>query len=112
MKTSHILLSYPLDKRGLLTLFHSRTYAETLGTLVKNPRSNVLLLYGDRDEFTSINSYETWVKELQDLAGQDPSSMTNTVQVGHVKGATHFWEHSKAQIMLKFVEEWLDRRTT
>ena len=111
MKTSHILLSYPLDKRGLLTLFHSRTYAGTLGTLVKNPRSDVLLLYGDRDEFTGFSSYETWVKELQGISGHDPSDMNSTVQVGYVKGATHFWEHSKAQIMLKVVEEWLDRRT-
>lgn len=108
MKTSHILLSYPLDKRGLLTLFHSRSYAETLKALVQNPRSNVLILYGDRDEFTGIGNYETWVEKLQRDAGQGTGGVGGRLQVGFVEGATHFWEPRKARIMQDIVEQWLD----
>lgn len=108
MKTSHILLSYPLDKRGLLTLFHSRSYAETLKALVQNPRSNVLILYGDRDEFTGTDSYDAWVKELQRDVGRCTGDTGGRLQVGFVEGATHFWEHRKAQIMQQIVEQWLD----
>lgn len=108
MKTSHILLSYPLDKLGLLTLFHSRSYAETLKALVQNPRSNVLILYGDSDEFSGIGSYEAWVKELQRDAGQGTGDTGGRLQVGFVEGATHFWEPRKARIMQQIVEQWLD----
>jgi len=111
IKTSHILLSYPLDKRGLLTLFHSRSYAETLKALLQNPRSNVLILYGDRDEFTGIGSYEAWTEELRRDAGQGTGDAGGRLQVGFVKGATHFWERSKARIMQQIVEQWLDKQT-
>jgi hypothetical protein len=71
----HILISYPLGPRGLLTAFHSRTYQRALEELVSQPRARVLLCQGDADDFTGAEVYEAWAEALGKLAvGDDASS--------------------------------------
>ncbi|KAF7330476.1 Peptidase-S15 domain-containing protein [Mycena venus] len=62
--TSHVLVSYPLGVRGWLTLFKSR-YEEALKELLRNPASNVLVVHGDSDQFTSSAAYRTWTDTLE-----------------------------------------------
>ncbi|KAJ3510086.1 hypothetical protein NLJ89_g4874 [Agrocybe chaxingu] len=54
IKTSHVLLSYPLGPRAWLTLFNSSSYAKALEDLVHHDESNVLVIFGDSDEFTNF----------------------------------------------------------
>ncbi|PPQ65269.1 hypothetical protein CVT26_000229 [Gymnopilus dilepis] len=65
VKTSHILLSYPIGPRGFLTLFNSSSYTRALNDLVHHPRSNVLIIFGDCDEFTSQSKYKAWAAGLE-----------------------------------------------
>ena len=75
LRTTHILISYPLGPRGLLTAFHSRTYQRALEDLVLQPRARVLLCQGDADDFTGAEAYDTWAEALGKLAvGDDASS--------------------------------------
>jgi len=108
MKTSHILLSYPLDKRSLLTLFHGQTYATALKSLVQSPSSKVLLAHGTHDEFTGIKSYEVWAAQVQREATDGAEGGEHRVQVEVIEGATHFWDESCAQVLCDAVERWLD----
>jgi len=100
VRTSHILLSYPLGPRSWLTLFHTNTYTAKLKELIGNADSNVLIMYGDRDEFTSIAKYRAWREELVSKGGGDAGHL----KVVEVPGASHFWERRELKPV---VVEWL-----
>ena len=74
LRTMHILISYPLGPRGLLTAFHSRTYQRALEELVSQPRARVLLCQGDADDFTGAEAYDAWAEALGKLAVGDDAS--------------------------------------
>ncbi|KAJ7494629.1 Alpha/Beta hydrolase protein [Mycena galericulata] len=99
VETSHILLSYPLGVRGWLTLFKSR-YEETLKELLRNPAANVLVVFGDEDEFTSVASYRTWRGALEGTAA-------GKLQCAEVRGGTHFWRDSDGDELVAIVSQWL-----
>ncbi|KAF9565206.1 alpha/beta-hydrolase [Agrocybe pediades] len=97
VKTSHVLLSYPLGPRGWLTLFHSSTYTTTLKELIQQPDSNVLIILGDCDEFTAHSKYSSWVSEFGDA---------KNVKIEEVKDATHFWQGESGRKLIDIVREW------
>ncbi|OBZ72500.1 hypothetical protein A0H81_08049 [Grifola frondosa] len=86
LKISHVLLSYPQGPRHWLTAFHGRMYDTALNSLLHDPQSNVLVLYGDHDEFTSVEAYDIWTTTLLQQAG----NRRNHSIVKIVNG-THFW---------------------
>ncbi|KAF5326980.1 hypothetical protein D9619_004816 [Psilocybe cf. subviscida] len=96
-KISHILLSYPLGPRTWLTLFNSSSYTTALRQLVEDPNSNVLLIFGDQDEFTSISSYKSWASELE-----GPNA-----RVVEIKSASHFWRGRSALQLESAILDWL-----
>ena len=97
VKTSHILLSYPIGPRGFLTLFNSSSYTRALNDLVHHPRSNVLIIFGDCDEFTSQSKYQAWAAGLE----------AENVEIHEVEGASHFWHGSSARKLAEIVGKWL-----
>ncbi|PVF97296.1 alpha/beta-hydrolase [Serendipita vermifera] len=97
---SHVLLSYPLSPLPLLTMFYHNTHATALRTLAENPRSNVLILYGDHDQFTGEGKLDTWSQGLQGKGGK--------VEVCKINGADHFWHGRSADRLLEVVGKWLD----
>jgi len=103
-RTSHILLSYPLDKRALLTFFHSNAHAIALKTLVQSDRSNILIISGDHDEFTTGESYKNWMGEIRAYPGN-----SRRLEAQLVPGATHFWRDNDADQLQQIVAEWLDK---
>ena len=75
LRTTHILISYPLGPRGLLTAFRTRTYQRVLEDLVRQPGARVLLCQGDADDFTAPETYGAWAEALGQLAaGNDDTS--------------------------------------
>ncbi|KAJ3996522.1 Alpha/Beta hydrolase protein [Lentinula boryana] len=123
IKTSYILISYPLGPRSYLTLFHSPTYTSKLRDLLRSERSNVLVVYGDRDEFTSVERYERWGKELKtdslnkkkkkeesdvrwevsEEQGQERSRLTLCCR----PGASHFWRGRHGVWLAETVGNWV-----
>jgi alpha/beta superfamily hydrolase len=102
IKTSHILLSYPLGARGLITLFRTNTYATKLRELVKHPDTRVLIIFGNNDEFTSEASYDLWVEGLvKDVDRKD------SLKVVKVEGGSHFWSGETGREMGRAIESWL-----
>lgn len=99
IKTSHLLLSYPLGPRSFLTLFHGGTYTDRLNKLINDPRSNVLIIHGDQDEFTGVETYEGWVTELKKSDGE--------FRVELVRGATHFWASRSSQRLKEIIKDWV-----
>ncbi|KAF9475404.1 alpha/beta-hydrolase [Pholiota conissans] len=97
VKTSHILLSYPLGPRSWLTLFKSSSYSTALHELVRHRNSNVLVIYGDQDEFTSVEKYRTWAS---DLAGEN-------VEIVEVQNASHFWHGGSGRELETVISKWL-----
>ncbi|KAI0789879.1 alpha/beta-hydrolase [Abortiporus biennis] len=88
VKVYHILLSYPLGPRSWLTAFRGNMYATTLNNLLSNKRADVLVVFGDHDEFTGEESYDTWA---EDLKRQVQGEGKGHLQIVKVEGATHFW---------------------
>jgi len=101
IKTSHILLSYPLGARPFLTLFNSNIYAQKLQDLLRDSRSNVLVIYGNRDEFTSDSRYGRWVEELKKDRTED------RLRVVRVEGANHFWGGRFGPELAGIISDWL-----
>lgn len=104
LKTYHVLISYPLGVRGLITLFHTGNYATCLGTLLRDPTSNVLIVYGTQDDFTSESSYDSWTEKLRTEVGD---GSTARLEVQKVDGANHFWIGDARRQLTQLVESWL-----
>ena len=79
-----------------LTLFNSSSYSKALKDLVQHPDSNVLIIFGDRDEFTSQSNYTTWA-----------SGLKGNVKIVEVKDASHFWGGHSGHELGEIVSKWL-----
>ena len=73
-----------------------------LSELVRHPAANVLVLFGDRDEFTSESSYDSWVQGLVKDAGDNVF-----LTVEKITGGTHFWRGQSTSGMNRAVRGWL-----
>ncbi|CAE6514832.1 unnamed protein product, partial [Rhizoctonia solani] len=101
IQTYHVLLSYPLSPLPLLTFFNASKYRERLSRLVHDPRARVLILFGDRDQFTSADSFESWANDLRPdrntFTSGTVTSNSNT-EVKMILGADHFWSGRYRQL--------------
>lgn len=103
VKTSHIVLSYPISPRGLLTMFHTGMYSSALHDTLRNPDARLLLIYGDKDEFTSKSKYDEWVDTLMRIDG-----LKAKFDVVPVMDANHFWQSDGARTALQqAVDSWI-----
>ncbi|KZT01385.1 alpha/beta-hydrolase [Laetiporus sulphureus 93-53] len=103
-RVSHVLLSYPLGARHWLTAFHGKNYTDALTSLIRDRLSNVLIIYGDRDEFTSAEQYEQWLEALN----RDTQGERGSLQTAKVENATHFWrEQNAVDRLVEAIESWL-----
>ncbi|KAH7102807.1 Alpha/Beta hydrolase protein [Auriculariales sp. MPI-PUGE-AT-0066] len=100
VQVHHVLLSYPLAYRGVLTLFSAGTYQKALTTLLAEPGSRVLIIHGDRDDFTSTSKYNSWTEDLKTHA-------KGSLMVEVVNGATHFWVGQYRAKLRSAVVEWV-----
>lgn len=103
VKTSHILLSYPISPRGLLTMFHTGMYNSALHDTLCNPDARLLLIYGDKDEFTSKSKYDEWIDILMRTDG-----LKAKFDAVPVTDANHFWQSDSARTALQqAVDSWI-----
>lgn len=133
IRTTHILISYPLGPRGILTAFRTRTYQRALEDLVRQPGARILLCQGDADDFTSAETYDTWVEALGQLAaGVDDTSEgengeerqegtggdgegegeaaergSNVLEVVRIPDASHFWGGQAMGALIEAVTRFL-----
>ncbi|KAI0067279.1 alpha/beta-hydrolase [Artomyces pyxidatus] len=115
IRTSHILISYPVGPRAFLTLFNSGVYQCRLQELLQQPRAHILLQYGDQDEFTGITSYERWLEQLNSAAQTASGSLDGVLgpPIGgafrqvRVNGASHFWSGSAGRKMVQEIISFL-----
>jgi hypothetical protein len=135
LRTTHILISYPLGPRGLLTAFRTRTYQRALEDLVRQYGVRVLLCQGDADDFTAAETYDTWAEALGQLAaGSDDSSEgengeehqqeqgtggdsegegwsaergSNVLEVVRIPDASHFWGGQAMGALIEAVTQFL-----
>jgi len=132
LRTTHILISYPLGPRGLLTAFRTRTYQRALEDLVRQPGARVLLCQGDADDFTAAETYDAWAAALGQLAagGDDNSEGENgeehqqetggdsepegeaergssVLEVVRIPDASHFWGGQATRGLIEAVTQFL-----
>lgn len=111
VRTYHVLLSYPLSPLQLLTFFHASTYRGKLRQLVNDPRAHVLVLYGDKDQFTALEKYLVWVASLQQPENQGTVGTdalgTPRVETKMIPGADHFWRGQYNRQMREAISGWL-----
>jgi hypothetical protein len=67
-----------------------------LNEVLEHPESKVLVIHGDRDEFTSHAKYQEWISELR-----------GNVEVVEVENGAHFWLGSSGGQLIEAVERWL-----
>ncbi|KAI9066269.1 alpha/beta-hydrolase [Trametes sanguinea] len=110
VETSHILLSYPLGPRQWLTAFHSHRYATALTNLVSDSRSRTLVIYGDHDDFTSVESYDSWAGVLwsHHAERERDAAQPGELDIVKIEGASHFWREPQAvERLVQIVERWV-----
>lgn len=83
-------------------MFHSRMYSSALTSLLRDVRARLLIVHGDRDDFTSHSQYDTWTESLKT---ERVRAQLRTVTV---TGASHFWHTGTSRAALKeTLENWL-----
>jgi len=136
LRTTHVLISYPLGPRGLLTAFRTQTYQRALEDLVRQQGARILLCQGDVDDFTGAEDYDAWAESLGRLAveGDDPSQSEgegeegqqeaegdeevegeswsadregNGLEVVRIPGASHFWGGQAMGGLIEAVTQFL-----
>lgn len=80
-------------------MFNSKTYQRKLEDLIQDDGSNLLVIYGDQDEFTSIVNYERWSQQLDKAGGQG-------LRIVGVRGGTHFWHGRAGETMKQCVTDF------
>ncbi|CAE6413710.1 unnamed protein product [Rhizoctonia solani] len=111
IQTYYVLLSYPLSPLPLLTFFNASKYRERLSRLVHDPRARVLILLGDRDQFTSADSFESWANSLQpdrNTSASGTVTISNNTEVKMIPGADHFWNGRYRQLR-EAISSWLEK---
>ena len=76
-----VLISYPLGVAHWLTLFHQKHFIERA---FERAKCRKLLVFGDGDQFTSVDLY----RKLNDALGD---ADRNALQLVAVANADHFW---------------------
>ncbi|KAI0267768.1 alpha/beta-hydrolase [Gloeopeniophorella convolvens] len=122
MRTSHVLISYPLGPRWLITAFRAQTYQRAFEDLVRAPDARVLLCYGDSDDFTGSDAYDDWAEALGKLAISAESETGDEVtaeddsdgerggsglEVVKIPGASHFWGGQAGGGLIEAVTQFL-----
>ncbi|KAH9957418.1 alpha/beta-hydrolase [Russula dissimulans] len=105
LRTTHVLISYPLGPRGLLTAFRTRTYQRALEDLVRQPEARVLLCQGDADDFTGAEDYDAWAEALGKLAVE--SDGPGQGEVVRIPAASHFWGGQAMRGLIEAVTQFL-----
>ncbi|KAF8318380.1 alpha/beta-hydrolase, partial [Clavulina sp. PMI_390] len=105
LRIRHVLLSYPQGVLWLLSFFHSKRYDEALKELINSPGADVLVLYGEHDQFTKKEKYTTWANGLLDMTPIPNPKL----QIEVVPEADHFWRSKSSTIRAAraIVENWL-----
>ncbi|KAH8915875.1 hypothetical protein BT69DRAFT_1356190 [Atractiella rhizophila] len=105
---AHLLISYPLSVLWALTAFHASTFQSKLKDLVTRAKSKeggetykLMIIYGDRDEFTGVDKYRKWVEELE-------MKKDGRVKVVEVEDADHFWRGESGDRLESAIETWLE----
>lgn len=84
-------------------MFHSKTYASALTSLLRDVRARLLVVHGDRDDFTSHAQYDTWTELLKTTEG-----IRAQLRAVTVTSAGHFWHTETSRAALKTtLENWL-----
>ncbi|OAD72303.1 hypothetical protein PHYBLDRAFT_169442 [Phycomyces blakesleeanus NRRL 1555(-)] len=99
----YLLISYPLSVTWALALFKASFFRSQITKLLDHYRNQedaeggVLIIYGDRDQFTSSKSYERWLE----------NQIGGHVKAEVVKGADHLW-FDYEQLLVTMVNKWLN----
>ena len=84
-------------------MFNSKMYSAALTSLLRDVRARLLIVHGDRDEFTSHSQYDTWTESLETMEG-----VRAELRIVTVTGAGHFWHTGTSRTALKeTLENWL-----
>lgn len=84
-------------------MFHSNMYSSALTSLLHHDRARLLIVYGDRDEFTSRSQYDNWTESLRTTEG-----VRAQLRIVTVTDAGHFWDTETSRAALKAaLENWL-----
>ena len=84
-------------------MFQTDMYASALRHLLCNPEARLLLIYGDKDEFTSKSKYDAWIESCRRTDG-----LKAKLDVVRVTEANHFWQSHDARTALEqAVDNWL-----
>lgn len=92
IRTRVILLSYPLSVRFALTAFHYSTF-ETRLRIILAAGTEMLIIWGDSDQFTGSNKYRNWVLELGGVTGREIDHL-------EIEQTDHFWRGTSSLAFL------------
>lgn len=84
-------------------MFHTKVYSSALTCLLRDDRARLLIVHGDRDDFTSHSQYDAWTESLkttEDVRAQ--------LTIASVAGAGHFWHTGASRAALRAtLDNWL-----
>jgi hypothetical protein len=103
IRTSYLLISYPLSVTWALTFLQSGPFTKALRDLVHRGENRVLAIFGDQDQFSAATKLRAWAKGLEEVEGTE--GCWSTVEVS---GADHFWRDRRRKgALLEEVGRWL-----
>lgn len=117
LRTSRLLVSYPLSVLWALTAFRSSTFTSALKDLVASSSAStageareggLLEIHGDSDQFTAVGKYQAWSDDLARCAAGVEGEQQQRWKSVEVAGADHFWREREVKgRVLQEVVQWV-----
>ncbi|KPV77046.1 uncharacterized protein RHOBADRAFT_42259 [Rhodotorula graminis WP1] len=107
LRTSYLLLSYPLSVLWALTALHPGPATTALRSLVERGEARVLAVHGTRDDFSGVERLRRWAADFE-RAAPARGQAEGLWRAVEVEGADHFWRDGESKSeMLEAVRGWV-----
>ncbi|EGG12660.1 uncharacterized protein MELLADRAFT_101116 [Melampsora larici-populina 98AG31] len=108
LKTPLLLISYPVSYIWALTSFNASHFEKALQAQLTGSDEELLIIYGDSDQFTSQKAYRKWLDRLK--SDISPAILQKNHLSTFEAKTDHFWNGSYSTLC-QVVREWLTRTT-
>jgi alpha/beta superfamily hydrolase len=104
---SLVLISYPYSVTWLLTAGKSSHFIEAFKQWLSrtSPPIPILVITGNRDQFTSAKSYRRWIESLNE------SYNGSDITFQPLASIDHFWFGHEPQLV-ESIQQWINSKST
>lgn len=106
MQSPLLLISYPVSYIWALTSFRASHFRKALEAQVTSLEQKILVVYGDKDQFTTQKAYSQWTSRLKSCVASEIHH-AERLSIIELSDTDHFWA-DKLSELCQLVGAWVE----